>query len=117
MKHCIQLGLLCACALSRQTNYSGVWKANLEASKLAGGPRPANYLVIIQHEGSKITELIGTWDQRGGERRSTLVFDTAAGAKPSMNAMRGVPMRTKPSWDGDKLVLDSQVAGNRPMKV
>jgi hypothetical protein len=117
MKNCIRLGLLCACALSAETNYSGVWKANLEASKLAGGPKPTNYLVIIQQEGPKISELIGAWDQRGGERRSTLTFNTAPDAKPSMNSMRGLPMRTKPSWDGANLVLDSAVAGQRPMKV
>jgi hypothetical protein len=67
MKNCIRLGLLCACALSAETNYSGVWKANLDASKLGAGPKPSNYMVIIQQEGSKITELIGTWDQRGNE--------------------------------------------------
>ena len=115
MKNCIRLGLICACALSAETNYSGVWKANLEASKLAGGPKPTNYMVIIQQEGPKITELIGAWDQHG-ERRSTLNFDTAA-AKPSMNSLRGLPMRTKPSWDGANLVLDSAVAGPRAMKV
>jgi hypothetical protein len=116
MKNCILLGLICACALSAETNYSGVWKANLEASKLPGGPKPSNYLVIITQQGPKITELIGTWDQRG-ERRSTLVFDTAPGAKPSINSMRGAPMRTKPSWDGSNLVLDSAVAGPKPLKV
>src|SRR5262249_13613272 len=46
-----------------------------------------------------------------------LTFDTAAGAKPSMNSQRGLPMRTKPSWDGANLVLDSAVAGQRPMKI
>ena len=117
MKNCIRLGLLCACALSAETNYSGVWKANLDASKLGAGPKPANYMVIIQQEGSKITELIGAWDQRGNERRSTLIFNTAADAKPSINSLRGLPMRTKPSWDGANLVLDSAVAGLRPMKI
>jgi hypothetical protein len=93
-----------------------VWKANLEASKLAGGPKPTNYLVIISQEGSKIRELVGIWDQHG-ERRSTLAFDTAPGAKPSINSLRGLPMRTKPSWEGNNLVLDSAVAGQRPMKI
>jgi hypothetical protein len=117
MKNCIQVGLLFAIALSAETNYSGVWKANLESSKLPGGPKPAKYVVIVTQEGSKLTELIGAWDQRGGERRTTLTFDTAAGAKPSMNSMRGLPMRTKPAWDGANLVLDSAVAGQRPAKI
>jgi hypothetical protein len=99
MKNCIRLGFLCACALSAETNYSGVWKANLDASKLRAGPTPANYMVIIQQEGSKITELIGAWDQRRNERRSKLIFNTAAG-KPSINSLRGLPMRTKSSLGG-----------------
>jgi hypothetical protein len=103
--------------LSAETNYSGVWKANLEASKLPGGPKPANYLLVITQEGSKLIALNGVYDQRGMERRWTLTFDTAAGAKPSMNSLRGEPMRTKPSWDGSNLVLDSAVAGRRPAKV
>jgi photosynthetic reaction center cytochrome c subunit len=116
MKRSISLAILCACALSAETNFSGVWKADLEKSKLAGGPKPANILIIVEQSGPKIVEKIGTYDPRGGERRSTLTYDAGA-AKPSMNAERGLPMRTKVSWDGAKLVLDSQIAGGRaPVK-
>ena len=117
MKNCIQLGLLCVCALSAETNFSGVWKANLEKSKLAGGPKPTSYLVIIEQSGPKITQKIGVWDQRGSERRSTLSFDLSSGAKPSINSEHGLPMRTKVSWEGEVLVLDSQIVGGRaPVK-
>ena len=116
MKICI-LGLVCICVLAAETNFSGVWRANLEKSKMGGGPQqPANYLAIIAQDGGKLNETIGFWSQRGDERRSKLTFDTT-GAKPSMNAFHGIPMRTKVSWDGATLVLDSQVAGLRPMKI
>jgi Photosynthetic reaction centre cytochrome C subunit len=117
MKNCIRLGLIFACALSAETNFGGVWKADLEKSKLPGGPRPSNYLVIVEQSGPKIVERIGTWSERGGERRSMFTYDGVSGAKPSMNAERGMPMRTKVSWEGDTLVLDSVIAGNRgPVK-
>jgi hypothetical protein len=116
MKIRVSLALLFACGLSAETNFSGVWKADLEKSKLAGGPKPTNYLMIVEQDGPKLTEKIGLWDARGGERRSTLTFDTS-GAKPSNNSERGLPMRTKVSWDGGTLVLDSQIVGGRaPMK-
>lgn len=115
MKKYIWLGVLCACALSAETNFSGVWKANLESSKLAGGPKPTNILTIIEQDGSKLSQKLGIWDPRGGERRSTFTYDLS-GAKPSMNSQRGLPMRTKPSWDGGTLVLESQIAGPRPAK-
>src|SRR5690349_18262958 len=95
MKNCIQLGLLCVCALSAETNFSGVWKADLDKSKLAGGPKPSNYLVIVEQNGAKVTEKIGVWSERGGDRRSAFSYDGTSGAKPSMNAERGMPMRTK----------------------
>src|SRR5690349_5564993 len=99
MKYSIRLAFLCACALSAETNFSGVWKADLEKSKLPGGPKPTNYLMLVEQAGTKLVAKIGTWDQRGTERRSTLTFDSSA-AKPNMNSERGLPMRTKASWDG-----------------
>ena len=117
MKNCIRLGLLCACVLSAEPNFSGVWKADLEKSKLPGGPRPNSYLMIVEHSGPKITQKVGVWSERGGERRSMFAYDTASGAKPSMNAERGIPMRTKVSWEGETLVLDSVLTAARgPVK-
>jgi hypothetical protein len=118
MKNSIALGFLCVCAVMAETDFSGVWKANLEKSKLAGGgPPPTNYLVIVEQKASKLNEKIGIWDPRGGERRASWNFDTSSGAKPSMNSFRGLPMQTKVSWDSAVLVLDSKVAGLRPIKI
>ena len=149
---------LSACVLAAQTtNFSGVWKANLEKSKLGGfpggpgggpgggagpggpggpgrgpggpggpgggpggpGARPGGFgptsiLWIVEQQGSKITERAGQYSARG-EYRSTQTFD--AEGKPTLNSNRGLPMQTKASWDAGKLVLDSQVAGPRPLRV
>ena len=116
MRISTSLTLLFVCSLSAETNFSGVWKANLEKSKMGGGPPVSNYLAIISQQDNKLSESIGVWNQRGEERRSTLTYDLS-GAKPSNNALRGVPMRSKVSWEGATLVIDSQVAGIRPMKM
>ena len=45
-----------AFVLSAQApNLSGVWKADLEKSKFAGPP-PANYLMVIDQQGSTLKE-------------------------------------------------------------
>lgn len=110
----ISLAVLSVCVLSAQTpNFSGVWKASPEKSKM-NGPAPSSYLMIIDQQGSKITENIGVFGPRG-EQRSSLTYDT--GGKPSMNSFRGLPMRTQASWNGSTLVLDSKVAGSRPATI
>jgi hypothetical protein len=111
MKIRFGLALVSVCVLSAQTpNLSGVWKANLEKSKM-NGPAPSNYLVIIDQQGSKLTENVGIYGARG-EQRSSFTFNTDG--TQSRNSFRGLPMRTKASWDGGTLVLDSNVAGTRP---
>jgi hypothetical protein len=106
----LAVGLLAACSLSAQTpNLTGVWKANLEKSKL-NGPAPTNYLVILDQQGSKLSETVGIFSQRG-ETRMAFTYNTDA--KPSFNSYQGFPMRTQASWDGGALVLESKVAGQR----
>ena len=116
MRILISVAFLFVCSLCAETNFSGVWKANLEKSKMGGGPPATGYLAIVEQQTDKLTETIGVRNQRGDERRSKLNYDLS-GAKPSMNTLRGVPMKTKVSWEGATLVLDSQVAGMRPMKI
>lgn len=114
MKICLSVVLLSACVLSAQTpNLSGVWKVNPEKSKV-NGPAPTNYLMIIDQKDSKLTENIGVFSPRG-EQRSSLTYNTDA--KPAMNSLRGLPMRTTASMDGSTLVLQSKVAGPRPSSI
>ncbi len=98
------------CLLSAQTpNLSGVWKANTEKSKFAG-PAPTTYLMIIEQKDSTVTGKVGMTNPRG-EDRSSFLYNTA---KPSVNSFRGVPVRTKSSWDGNALVVVGHMGGARP---
>src|SRR2546423_5747223 len=111
MKLRFSLALISLSVLSAQSpNLSGVWKLNLEKSKVTGPP-PTNHLLIIDQQGSKITESTGVFTARG-ETRSSATYNTDG--KASMNAWRGLPMRSTATWDGSTFVIDSKVAGARP---
>jgi hypothetical protein len=108
------LAVLIVCTLYAQTpNLSGVWKANLEKSKL-NGPVPNSYLVIIDQQASKLEEITGMYGARGEQRAS---FTYNLDGKPSMNSFRGLPMRVQASWEGGTLVLDAKIAGPHPASV
>ena len=111
MKTCLSLILFSGYVLSAQTpDLSGVWKANLEKSKITGPP-PTSYLVIIDQQGSKFTLTSATVNPRG-EQRASLAYNTDG--KPSVTSFRGLPMRTNASWNGGTLVAESKIAGPRP---
>jgi len=107
-KSVIAAVLLGACTAWAQTaHFSGVWKANLEKSKFAGPP-PGNYLVLIDEQGPKITETIGSTGLHGDQR--AIFTYTSGGARPSRNTLMGMPMQTTVAMDGAALKLDSKVA-------
>jgi hypothetical protein len=94
-------------ALAQAPNFSGVWKANLEKSKFAGPP-PTSYLMLIDQQGSKITQTVGLTGQHG-EQRSMFTYDIGGG-HASRNTMMGTPMQTTAAIDGATLKLTSKLA-------
>jgi hypothetical protein len=103
---------------SQPPEISGVWKADLQKSKIPGPPI-AEYLVILQQKtvevdkktGEKapeIDELAGIKTQRG-ESRSTLSF--LSSGRPRVRPYEGVPMRMVASWQGQTLTLNGETAG------
>lgn len=101
------------CVVSAQTpDLSGVWKANPEKSKFAG-PAPSDYLVIIEQKDTHVIGTVGATGQRGTER-SSFSYNTA---RPSINSVRGIPMRTKASWEGNSLVVEQHVGGAHPAEI
>jgi hypothetical protein len=105
--------LVCA----ESPSITGVWKADLEKSKLQGPP-PTNYLVMIsqkmavfdrrtKEEATLITDLTGVWGERG-EQRSELTFFSG---KTSVRYYRGVPTRLTAAASGNTLVVDGEVDG------
>jgi hypothetical protein len=113
MKFRVIFAIFTATILAAQTpNLSGVWKADLSKSKMAG-PAPINYLMIIEQQDGKLMEKVGVYTERG-ELRSAYTFKTDG--SPSMNSSRGLAMRTVARWDGGALVLESKIAAAKPAK-
>jgi Photosynthetic reaction centre cytochrome C subunit len=96
-------------ALAQPPSFGGVWKADLEKSKLGPQPPPSNYLVIIEQDGSKFNETTGAWTQRG-EQRSRMTFNTDG--KPTVVSYRGIPTRVTAVISGaNKINLKEEAAG------
>ena len=74
----------------------------------SGHTPPSNYLVLIEQDGSKVTETTGAWSEHGQDRQK-VTFTTDG--KPSRGAYRGVPAHTTASWTGNTLNLVIAVAG------
>jgi hypothetical protein len=100
---------LCTC-FAQTPDLSGVWQADMAKSQVAGPP-VAQYLVIIEQHGPKLSQLTGTSGQRG-EQRFSYIFNTDG--QPSISSYRGVPARTQSSWKDGKLVAETKIAGAHP---
>jgi hypothetical protein len=116
------VGLLCvAFVYGEAPDISGVWKADLEKSKLAGpaGPPPTNYLVIIERkmaifdphtkeQAPEVVETTGIWGQRGEERSVLMVF---LNGKAAVLPYAGVPTRLIATSEGNRLTVSGETAG------
>ena len=100
---------ICGC-FAQTPDLSGVWQADLAKSKFAGPP-PAQYLVIFEQQGVKLSEVVGQNGQRG-EQRFSLAFTTDG--KPSIISYRGVPAKVQAAWENGTLTLQTTMAGARP---
>ncbi|HEX4749540.1 MAG TPA: photosynthetic reaction center cytochrome c subunit family protein [Bryobacteraceae bacterium] len=109
-------------AQSSSPNITGVWKADLEKSKIPGPPnvKITDYLSIIdekeviinrrtQEKGPEIDDTTGTWGGPRGESRSTLKFLVTG--KSSVRPYQGVPTEMTASWQGNTLTLTGETAG------
>jgi hypothetical protein len=102
------LALFAAGMLSAQSiNLAGVWKADLQQSKI-GGPPLKDYLEIIQQKDVHITETMGATGQHG-EQRSQLLFTTDG--KPLIKPYQGVPSRETAIADAAALTLTIETSG------
>lgn len=96
---------------------TGVWKADLQKSKVAGPPIQS-YLVMIERKtwtnprtketAPEIDETVGIRGQRG-EERSLLSF--LENGKPAVRPYQGIPTRLVASSEGNTLIVNGEVAG------
>jgi len=94
-------------------NLGGVWKANIDKSKLGEHP-PASEMLIIDQTPSTITETVGEASQHG-EYRSSATYKIDG--SESENSHRGLPMKSKATLDGNNLTIESHVAGVHPTTI
>ena len=100
----------------------GVWKADLQKSKIAGppGPPPSNYLVSIEQkmaifnqrtkeEAPQIVETTGIWGEHGETRSVLAVFTNG---KPVVRPYQGVPTRLTGTWEDSTLKVSGEMSGH-----
>lgn len=116
------LACLATVVLSAQpSGIEGVWKADLEKSKIAGppGPPPTSYLVLLERhtamfnartkeEAPEWRETTGIWGQRGEQRTVLTAFENG---KPKMGWYQGIPTRLTGSMESGKLTVKGEVSG------
>lgn len=108
---------LCA----QSPDITGVWKADLAQSKLAGppGPPPSNYLVIVEqkpaefnhrtHEQAPLLgETTGIWGEHGQQRSLLTAF---LNTKPTVRLYDGIPTRLLAVTSGDTLTIKGEITG------
>ncbi|MFL6450854.1 MAG: photosynthetic reaction center cytochrome c subunit family protein [Bryobacteraceae bacterium] len=100
----------------------GVWKADLENSKIPGppgAPKPTNYLVIVEEkmatfdqrtkeQAPQMVETTGVWGERGQQRSTLTVFNNS---KAIVRSYQGVPTRLTAGWQADEFIVDGEMAG------
>jgi hypothetical protein len=113
------LAILSASLLGAQSpDLSGLWKSDLQKSKIAGPPIKEYLLSVEQKEGMfnrrtgekapQITETSETIGEHG-EHRSELTF--FINGKPTVRPFEGVPAELTGSVEGDTILLNGAMAG------
>lgn len=111
---------VCAAALTygQTPNISGVWKADLEKSKVQGPPVKSYLALIEQREGvfnrrtgEKAPQVTETSQVVGehGEHRSDLTFFEYS--KPAVRPYEGVPAQLIGTAEGNTITLRGKIAG------
>lgn len=87
-------------------NFTGEWKLDADKSNFGPMPPPDKFNLSVKHTDPEI-EI--TTDQAGaqGEDKSTAKYKTDG--SESVNQMRGMDVKSKASWDGDKLKIAAKL--------
>lgn len=103
--------ILGAClGLAQTPDLSGVWKANLGQSR-PGDPYLKSYEMLIEQSAGSLKETADTVSRYGPYRfNSTYNFS----GRPFRDSVRGIPARSRASWDNGRLVVETQIFNAKP---
>lgn len=87
-------------------DFNGVWKADLQRSKLLG-PRPKAVQATIKHSGEQLAAEMLITKPDGREDR--LLFSGRISGEDVTNVVQGVEMRSRLQWVGHELLIESGV--------
>lgn len=97
--------LLTAGLAGARPNLTGEWKMNPAASKFGAAPAPTSMVRTIHHADPKL-EMKTVQVGQKGEIRTELKYTTDG--KICVNTLSGSEVRSKLTWEGDVLVIDSK---------
>lgn len=87
-------------------DFSGVWKADLQRSKLLG-PQPTAVLAKIKHSREELSAELVITKPDGCE--DSLLFQGRTPGEEVTNVAQGVEMRSRLRWIGYELLIESWV--------
>jgi hypothetical protein len=90
-------------AAQLRTDFTGLWKVNLEKSVLRG-PAPKEILMKIEHREPMLNQQILLIDAGGTRRRQAFAFGIGG---EWANPVGGSTARTRAQWEGTELVIES----------
>lgn len=88
-------------------NFGGVWKANLQRSRLLG-PAPKSMIVSIEHSLTHLSAKMIITTQDGNEHH--LVFTGPITGEEVTNHLLGQEWRSRLQWVGSELLIESRVS-------
>ena len=86
-------------------NFTGVWKLNLQKSKIRGA-LPKQILMNIEHQDPTVIQQILLTDANGTDQRQ--IFTCRIGKEIS-NKVSGVELRSSAQWIGNELIIESRM--------
>src|SRR5262245_42645005 len=94
-------------------DFSGTWRANLEASKLLG-PTPLGLTVILDHRDPELKQTIVRTTASGDDKT---VFAFWTDGQITTNLIGGADVGTWASWRGSELCVESRMKrGDRELQ-
>lgn len=91
---------------SMHLNFTGVWKADMEKSRLLG-PAPKAVLVTISHEDPEL--IVETVITKIDDIEDRVRFRGLTSGEEVINEIHGVEVRSRSNWVGTELLIESWI--------